>query len=127
LELASDLRKTEPQPEPPKAAPAAAPLLPGQARTLAFYQANAGQRVPAENGRTGPSTKYALPIAYQGATASKPLPIPAAEEKTSTSDAPAPQDATPSAWFSSAMMRGLDRYRAAQQLNKPPPQVDVSQ
>jgi hypothetical protein len=37
------------------------------------------------------------------------------------------QEGPPAAWFSAAMMRGLDRYRASQQLGKAPPQLDVSQ
>jgi hypothetical protein len=129
LQLANDLRSSEPEPDTPKAAPAVAPLLPGQARNLSFYQANAGQRIAADNGRA--STKYALPIAYPGAAGNKPLPIPAADEKSGTAEGTAQQasqDGTPAAWFSSAMMRGLDRYRATQQqLNKPAPQVDVLQ
>ena len=134
-QLAADLRASAPQPEPPKAAAptvatpaiAAAPLAPGQARGLAFYQANAGQRIGAvDNGR--PPTKYALPITNASAFASKPLPIPAAEDKSgTTADTAARQDGVPGAWFSSAMMLGLDRYRATQQLNKAAPQVDISQ
>jgi hypothetical protein len=133
LQLAKDLQKRDPQPEGPEASPvttpAAPPLMPGQARKLSFYQANAGERIaPTDNGHA--PTKYALPIAFQGMSASKPLPIPAAEDKSGTTDATPPQlpqDGTPGPWFASAMMRGLDRYRASQQLNKPAPQVDVSQ
>jgi hypothetical protein len=133
LQFAADMRKAEPPAEvAPKAkesaAPAAAPTLSGQARTLAFYQAHAGQRVPAfDNGRSGPPQKYSLPIASQAGPVSKPLPLPAAEDKSGTAEAAVPQNGTPDAWFASAMMRGLDRYRASQQLNKLAPQVDVSQ
>lgn len=140
LQFVADMQKGQPsadtapkQTATPVAAPAVpmGPTAPGQARTLAFYQANAGQRVPAfDNGRGGPPQKYALPIAYQTAPANKPLPLPVAEEKSGTADTAVPQaaqDGAPGAWFSSAMMRGLDRYRATQQLNKSAPQVDVSQ
>ena len=129
-QLASDLRPTEMPAEDPKPAPLAvsAPPLPGQSRTLTFYQANAGQRIAnIESGRSGTSSKYSLPAFHQTAPVGKPLPIPAAEEKSGTADAAMPQDGTPAAWFSSAMMRGLDRYRASQQLNKAPPQLDVTQ
>ena len=35
-------------------------------------------------------------------------------------------EGTPAAWFASTMMRGLDRYRAMQHLDKSAPQVDLS-
>jgi hypothetical protein len=109
----------------PAAPPPAAPLHPGQGRTLAFYQANAGHRIPTLDSGRASTSKYALPV--QTALAAKPLPIPAAEEKPAAESSVAP-DGAPDAWFGAAMMRGLDRYRAAsQQLDKAPPHVDLSQ
>ncbi|HEX2115985.1 MAG TPA: hypothetical protein VHM01_16385, partial [Alphaproteobacteria bacterium] len=128
MQLAADLRPSTPSSDAAKTPvpPAAAPLLPGQARTLAFYQANAGQRIPAvDGGRGSASTKYALPVATQSAFASKALPIAAADEKPA--EPAIAREGAPEAWFASAMLRGLDRYRASQQLNKAPSQLDLSQ
>ena len=128
MQLAADLRPSTSSGDAAKTPvpPAATPLLPGQARTLAFYQANAGQRIPAvDGGRGSTSAKYVLPIATQSAFAAKALPITAADEKA-TEPAIA-QEGAPEAWFASAMLRGLDRYRASQQLNKAPSQLDLSQ
>lgn len=134
LQLAADLRSggasnAETNLAEATPVPVTAPILPGPARTLAFYQANAGQRLPGlDNGRNGPPPKYALPAMLQTPT-SKALPLPVADEKSGAPDAAAPQakEGAPDAWFASAMMHGLDRYRATQQLNKAAPQVDVTQ
>jgi hypothetical protein len=132
-QLAADLRAQAATAEAakPAALPAAAPVLPNQTRSLAFYQANAGQRLATvDSGRNGPAPKFNLAMFQNGPTSpmSKPLPLPAAEDKSGTADPGMPQQAPADAWFSSAMMRGLDRYRATQQLGKPPsPQLDVLQ
>lgn len=132
-QLAADLRAQAAPAESakPTAVAAAAPAATGQARSLAFYQANAGQRLAAvESGRNGPPPKFNLAMFQNGPTSpmSKPLPLPAAEEKSGHADPAVPQEGPPDAWFASAMLRGLDRYRASQQqLNKAPPQVDVTQ
>jgi hypothetical protein len=128
-QLAADLRaQAGPEAPTPGASAAVPPTLPGQPRTLAFYQANAGQRIATvENGRNGPPPKYSLPTHFQAASASKPLPLPVAEDKSGNAEITTPQEAGPEAWFASAMLRGLDRYRTSQQLNKAAPQLDVSQ
>jgi hypothetical protein len=127
LQLAADLRSGEATIEEPKPQLVAAPILPGQARGLAFYQAHAGQRLPTfDGGRGGPMTKHAAPAQFQ-VQASQPSPTTAAEEKSGASGSEGPPEGAPDAWFASAMMRGLDRYRASQQLNRTAPQLDVSQ
>lgn len=132
-QLAADLRAQPAAAETakPAASPAAAAALPSQTRSLAFYQANAGQRLATvDSGRNGPPPKFNLAMFQNGPTSSlisKPLPLPVAEEKSGQPD-PIPQQGAPEAWFASAMLRGLDRYRSSQQqLNKTAPQVDVLQ
>ena len=125
-QLAADLKAATPAADEAAAAaaaPVAAPVRPG--RGLAFYQANAGQRIlPTDGPRS--NTKYSLPVAMQGHVA-QPLPIAAAAEDKLAAEAAIAQSGSPDAWFSSVMMRGLDRYRASQQLNKAPAQIDLSQ
>jgi hypothetical protein len=126
-QLAADLKTATPvadEAAAAAAAPVAAPVRPG--RGLAFYQANAGQRIlPTDGPRT--NTKYALPVAMQSHVA-KPLPVAAAADDKLAAEAAMARDGTPASWFSSSMMRGLDRYRAAQQqINKAPAQIDLSQ
>lgn len=130
-QLAADLRaQAATNPDANPAAPAVAtPIQPNQARTLGFYQANAGQRLATvDSGRNGPPPKFNLAMFQNGPASplSKPLPLPVAEEKSGQADPIVPQQGAPDAWFASAMMRGLDRYRASQQLNKAPPRVDVT-
>ncbi len=132
-QLAADLRQAAEEPEAAKTEeppPAAAPIQPGQARTLAYYQANAGRRLP-----TNDTSRYMLPQRQAGpvlpqAAPATPVAAPAAAvvEAATKSEAPVATqgEAPPSAWFSSAMQRGLDRYRSMQQLDKAPPQVDLS-
>jgi hypothetical protein len=124
-QLAADLKTATPIADEAgaAAAPVAAPVRPG--RGLAFYQANAGQRIlPTDGPRT--NTKYTLPAAVQGHIA-QPLPIAAPAEDKLAAEAAIARSGSPDAWFSSAMMRGLDRYRASQQqLNKAPAQIDLS-
>jgi hypothetical protein len=131
-QLAADLRaQAAATPDANPTAPAVAtPSQPSQARTLGFYQANAGQRLATvDSGRNGPPPKFNLAMFQTGPASplSKPLPLPVAEEKSGQADPIVPQQGTPDAWFASAMLRGLDRYRASQQLNKAPPQLDVMQ
>jgi hypothetical protein len=128
-QFAADLRQAAQEPEPAKKTeepPAAVPILPGQARTLAYYQANAGRRLPTSDGN-----RYALSQPQGGsalAHTTSSMPPAAAIEAASKSELPAagPGEAPPSAWFTSAMQRGLDRYRTMQQLEKGPPQVDLT-
>ncbi|MBI3452201.1 MAG: hypothetical protein HY057_05090 [Rhodospirillales bacterium] len=45
---------------------------------------------------------------------------------TNGQTAPVPPAGPPSTWFTAAMLSGLDRYRAAKQLETPVPQVDLA-
>jgi hypothetical protein len=124
--LAADLRNTTPEPAEPKPAepPAVAPLQPGQPRTLAYYQANAGRRLSAPD-----TSRYVLPQQFvRPAPVAVPIPPApgAAPDKHESPDAARIGEGSPDAWFTSAMRRGLDRYRTMQQLDKGTPQVDLS-
>ena len=52
--------------------------------------------------------------------------MPDPGEKREAPAAATEAESPPALWFSSSMMRGLDRYRAMQQLDKAAPQVDLS-
>jgi hypothetical protein len=123
-QFAADLKiatpeRTEAKPAEP---PPIAPLQPGQARTLAYYQANAGRRLA-----TTDTSRYVLPQ-QKGSTPlpTAAAPTPEAGEKREAPAAVVEAESPPTLWFSSAMMRGLDRYRAMQHLDKAAPQVDLS-
>jgi hypothetical protein len=131
LQLAADLRSTTPSADEAKtpAAPVApASIRSANARTIGFYQANAGQRLPSFDGsRSGAPVKYALPLPPQSTVGAHPLPIAPMAEKQAIEPTVA-REGVPDAWFTSVMMRGLDRYRTSQQqLNKAPAQVDLSE
>jgi hypothetical protein len=128
-QLAADLKITAEESAEAKPAepPAIAPLQPGQARSLAYYQANAGRRLA-----TADTTRYALPqqkgsMPFAHAASSMPAAgSTEAADKRATPVVANESESPPAAWFSSAMMRGLDRYRTMQQLDKAAPQVDLS-
>jgi hypothetical protein len=124
--LAADLRSPTPEAAEPKPVepPALAPLQPGQPRTLAYYQANAGRRLSAPD-----TSRYVLPQQLvRPAPIALPIPPVSGPEpdKRETAGAASIGEGSPDAWFTSAMRRGLDRYRTIQQLDKTAPQVDLS-
>lgn len=128
-QLAADLKITAQEPADAKPAepPAMAPLQPGQARSLAYYQAHAGRRLATTDTSRYvlPQEKGSAPLAHVASS----MPAAGSAEAGNKREMPAvPGDVEgpPAAWFSSAMMRGLDRYRTMQQLDKAAPQVDLS-
>jgi hypothetical protein len=126
-QLAADLRSGDTTVEEPKPTPVAAPILPGQRRNLAFYQAHAGQRLPTVDGgrSSAPAPRYTVPAQFQ-ALAAAPASVQPAAEKNGAAETSMPPEGSPDSWFAAAMMRGLDRYRASQQLKRAAPQLDVS-
>lgn len=92
-------------------------VRPTHGRSLAFYQAYAGRRLPA----TSPLPAGTYPIRADLAHAPVPASVPAAD----LADAAHRTDA-PSAWFASAMLSGLDKYRAMQRLGQTATRLDVS-
>jgi hypothetical protein len=126
-QLAADLRSIEPEPVPPKPPPEAMAAQPGQGRTIAFYQANAGRKLaPVDSGRNSVPQRHGMSAPTHLTAFAPPAPKPADGEKRVASEPANQPDGPPSAWFSAAMMRGLDRYRAAQRLDKTDPQLDLS-
>jgi hypothetical protein len=127
--LAADLRSVRDQ-QPVKAEAAAASvtesaatLAQGQGRGLAYYQANAGRRLPAADLSKGRviQAQPTLPVVQTSA----PIAAQLADEARKETASGTPQEGPPAAWFNAAMMRGLDRYRAMQRSDTAP-QVDLS-
>ena len=128
-QLAADLKIATPEPAEAKPAepPAIVPIQPGQARTLGYYQAHAGRRLAAAdtNRYVLPQQKGNMPLPHVTSS----MPASGGTEAGGKREAPAAAieaEGTPAAWFASTMMRGLDRYRAMQHLDKSAPQVDLS-
>lgn len=123
--LAADLREQREPPAdktgPARAAPSESASTSGQGRTIGYYLANAGRRLPATDPTKGPVVQ-AQPV--QPAVQA-PVAAQLADEARKEADGSAPADGPPGQWFNAAMMRGLDRYRAMQR-GEATPQLDLS-
>ncbi len=125
-QLAADLQGLREQPAKTEPAAAAVPETAsdsGQGRTIGYYLANAGRRLPP----TDPSKGRVIQAQPVQPAIQAPAPPAAriADAAREEADASTSPDGPPAQWFNAAMMRGLDRYRAMQR-GEAAPQVDLS-
>lgn len=129
-QLAADLRGSGDSAPAKRPETSTTPLIqPGQGRTLAFYQANAGHKLaPVVDSSRGASlqrnTVSSIPPVASSTVRTAPKAI--VDNKSETPAQASDTSEPPAAWFAATMLHGLDRYRAAQQLEKSDPKFDVS-